>query len=98
MATHVTHFLVDGHLACGRHGDTLVSTSEVARVKCRNCRGTEAFREARRLDRNAARRAARQAAKTAHAAYKWRAAWLQRLTDMPGLQRLPRGFKGQPYV
>lgn len=98
MAIHVTHLMVAGHLACGRHGDTLVSTTEVARVKCRNCRATEAFKEARRIERNAARRAARQAAKVAHAAYKWHAAWLQRLTDMPGLQRLPRGFKGQPYV
>lgn len=98
MVTHVTHFMVDGHLACGRHGDTLVSTTETARVKCRNCRGTEAFRETRRTERNAARRAARQAAKAAHTVYQWRAPWLQRLTDMPGLQRLPRGFKGQPYV
>lgn len=98
MATHVTHLMVAGHLACGRHGDTLVSTTEVARVKCRNCRATEAFKEARRVERNAARRAARKAAKLAHTAYKWRAAWLQRLIDMPGLQRLPRGFKGQPYV
>ncbi|SFP80415.1 hypothetical protein SAMN05216229_10616 [Geopseudomonas sagittaria] len=98
MVIHVTHFMVAGHLACGRHGDTLVSTTDVARVKCRNCRGTEAFREARRLERNAVRRAARQAAKAAHAAYHWRAAWLQKLIDMPGLQRLPRGFKGQPYV
>jgi len=98
MVIHVTHFMVGGHLACGRHGDTLVSTTEVGRVKCRNCRATEAFREARRLDRNAARRAARQAAKAAHAVNDWRAAWVQRLTEMPGLQRLPRGFKGQPYV
>lgn len=98
MATHVIHFMADGHLACGRHGDTLTSTTEVARVKCRNCRGTEAFKEARRIARNAARRAARQAVKASHEACKWRGAWLQRLTDMPGLQRLPRGFKGQPYV
>jgi transposase-like protein len=98
MATHVTHFMVDGHLACGRHGDTLVSTTEAARVKCRNCRVTEAFREARRIERNAARRAARKATKAAHAVNDWRAAWVQRLTEMPGLQRLPRGFKGQPYV
>lgn len=98
MAIHVTHFMIDGHLACGRHGDTLASTTAVARVKCRNCRGTEAFQEARRIERNAARRLARLVAKASHEACKWRTAWLQRLTDMPGLQRLPRGFKGQPYV
>ncbi|SDI52810.1 hypothetical protein [Pseudomonas panipatensis] len=98
MAIHVTHFKVDGHLACGRHGDTLVSTTEVARVKCRSCRATDAFQDARRIERNAARRAARQTAKIAHAAYRWRAAWMQKLAAIPGRQRLPRGFAGQPFV
>lgn len=97
MATYVTHYMVDGHLACGRQSGTLLSTTETGRVKCRNCRDTEAFKEARRTERNAARRA-RKAGKGAHGGYQWRAAWLQRLTEMPGLQRLPRGFKGQPYV
>jgi len=93
----VIHYTVAGHLACGRHGTNLTSTTELTRVKCHNCRSTDVYKEARKAQRNAARRAARKA-KTAHAASNWRAAWLTRLTEMPGLQRLPRGFSGQPYV
>jgi hypothetical protein len=93
----VTHYKVAGHLACGRHGDTLVATTELARVKCRNCRNTEAFKEARKDARNAARRAARRA-KAAHAANDWRTSWQEKLTNMPGKQRLPRGFGNQPFV
>ena len=93
----VTHYRVAGHLACGHHGSNLTSTTELARVKCRNCRNTEAFKEARKAARNEARRTARKA-KVAHAANDWRAYWQQKLTDMPGLQRLPRGFRDQPYV
>lgn len=62
------------------------AATDLARVKCRNCRGTDAFKEARREARNAARRAARKA-KVAHAANDW----LEKLSNMPGLQRLPRG-------
>ncbi|MFW0755255.1 hypothetical protein ACN1C3_10955 [Pseudomonas sp. H11T01] len=93
----VTHFRTAGHLACGHHGDNLPSTTEFARVKCRSCRNTDAFKDARKDARNAARRAARKA-KIGHAAVDWRASWMKRLTDMPGQQRLPRGFHGQPYV
>ncbi|MHC6224044.1 hypothetical protein ACYU03_04590 [Pseudomonas sp. X10] len=93
----VTHYRIAGHLACGRQGDNLTSTPELARVKCRNCRNTEAFKDARRTARNAARRAARKA-KAIHATVDWRVAWATRLTDMPGHQRLPRGFGDQPYV
>jgi len=96
----VTHYKVDGHLACGRQGDTLTASKELARVKCRNCRNTEVYKEARRLARNAQRRAARsaKAAKATQAAADWRAAWQQRLSDLPELSRLPRGFAGQAYV
>jgi ArsR family metal-binding transcriptional regulator len=93
----VTHYRLGGHIACGRHGDNIISTTELGRVKCRNCRNTDAFKEARKTVRNAARRAARKA-RTAHASSDWRASWQQRLTDMPGPQRLPRGFHGQPFV
>ncbi|MCY1397084.1 hypothetical protein D3C76_599790 [compost metagenome] len=93
----ITHFKINGHLACGRHGSNLLSTGEPGRVKCRNCRSTEAFQTARREMRNAARRAARKSAK-GHAAQSWRAFWLEKLTNMPGLQRAPRGFSDQPYV
>ncbi|MGE7992639.1 hypothetical protein ACQKPE_16680 [Pseudomonas sp. NPDC089554] len=93
----VTHYKTAGHLACGRHGDSLVSTTELVRVKCRNCRNTEAFKEARRTKRNAARRAARKA-KASHVAMDWRNSWTARLTEMAGRQRLPRGFGDQPFV
>lgn len=92
----VTHFKVAGHLACGHHGNNLTSSTELNRVKCRTCRNTDAYKEARRTQRNASRRAARNA-KT-HTATNWRSAWTQRLTELPGLQRLPRGFSGQPFV
>lgn len=93
----VTHYKTAGHLACGRHGDNLTSTTELTRVKCHSCRSTDAFKDARKDSRNAARRAARKN-KTAHAAIDWRGAWQQRLTELPGLQRLPRGFRGQAFV
>jgi len=93
----VTHYKTAGHLACGRHGSNLASTTEFSRVKCRSCRNTDAFKDARKDARNAARRAARRA-KVPHAAIDWRASWIKRLSEMPGQQRLPRGFSGQPYV
>ncbi|MVW86689.1 hypothetical protein [Pseudomonas sp. PB101] len=93
----VTHYKVSGHLACGHNGNNLVSTRELNRVKCRSCRNTDAYKEARKAERNATRRAARKA-KAVHTAINWRSAWTERLTAMAGLQRLPRGFAGQPFV
>ena len=49
----VIHFKVAGHLACGHHGSSLPSSAELNRVKCRTCRNTEAYKEARRTQRNA---------------------------------------------
>ncbi|NMX60651.1 hypothetical protein HBO12_01515 [Pseudomonas sp. WS 5059] len=93
----VTHFKVAGHLACGHHGNNLTSTVELNRVKCRTCRNTDAYKEARRNQRNASRRASRKA-KSNTASNDWRSAWTQRLTALPGLQRLPRGFSRQAFV
>ncbi|MNP38557.1 hypothetical protein D3C76_1320750 [compost metagenome] len=93
----VAHYKVAGHLACGRHGSNLTATTELNRVKCRSCRNTDAYKDARKDARNAARRAARRA-KAAHAGSNWRSEWQQRLSEIPGLQRLPRGFGGQPFV
>jgi len=93
----VTHFKVSGHLACGHKGTNLTSTRELNRVKCRSCRNTDVFKEARRNERNAARRAARKA-KVVHIVNDWRQAWTERLSDMAGRQRLPRGFGSQAYV
>ncbi|MBZ9781818.1 hypothetical protein K9857_09685 [Pseudomonas sp. REP124] len=93
----VTHFKVSGHLACGHKGNNLVSTRELNRVKCRSCRNTDAYKDARKTQRNTARRAARKA-RLAPTATDWRQAWTERMVAMPGLQRLPRGFSGQPFV
>jgi hypothetical protein len=93
----VMHYKSAGHLACGSHGDKLASTTDLAKVKCRNCRKTEAFTEARRISRNAARRAARKE-KIAPAVNDWRTAWAARLSGLPGRQRLPRGFGEQAFV
>jgi hypothetical protein len=93
----VTHFKVSGHLACGHKGTNLTSTVELNRVKCRSCRNTEVYKEARRDERNAARRAARKA-KVAHIVNDWRQAWTERLAAMAGRQRLPRGFGSQAFV
>jgi hypothetical protein len=93
----VTHYKVSGHLACGSHGENLSSTSDLAKVKCRNCRKTEVFTEARRKARDSARRAARRE-KTATAVSDWRTSWEARLAALPGPQRLPRGFGDQAFV
>ncbi|VVP83159.1 hypothetical protein PS918_02512 [Pseudomonas fluorescens] len=93
----VTHFNVSGHLACGHKGNNLTSTRELNRVKCRSCRNTDAYKEARKAQRNAARRAARKN-KAPHSDADWRQSWTERLTAIAGLQRLPRGFAGQPFV
>lgn len=84
----VTHFSIDGHLACGREGDNLKSTTDPAQVKCRNCRHTEAFAEAQGGGSSAS--TPLQGA--------WRNEWRDRLSDMAGPHRLPRGFAGQYYV
>jgi hypothetical protein len=93
----VIHFKVDGHLACGHKGNNLSASPELNRVKCRSCRNTDAYKNARKDQRNAARRAARHAKATNHAS-SWRSEWIERLTAMTGLQRLPRGFTGQAFV
>ena len=93
----VIHFKVDGHLACGHKGSNLSSSNELNRVKCRSCRNTDAYKNARKDQRNAARRAARHS-RDAHAASDWRSEWIERLTAIAGLQRLPRGFNGQAFV
>jgi len=93
----VIHFKVDGHLACGHKGNNLSASPELNRVKCRSCRNTDAYKNARKDQRNAARRAARHAKATNHAS-SWRSEWIERLTAMTGPQRLPRGFTGQAFV
>ncbi len=93
----VIHFNSDGHLACGHKGQHLTASRELNRVKCRSCRNTDAYKQARKDQRNAARRASRQT-KTSHSLVNWRTEWQERLTAMGGRQRLPRGFAQQRFV
>ncbi|MFJ2709913.1 MULTISPECIES: hypothetical protein [unclassified Pseudomonas] len=93
----VIHFKVAGHLACGHKGSNLTSSNELNRVKCRSCRNTDAYKNARKDQRNAARRASRRT-QAVHGASNWRSEWTERLTALAGRQRLPRGFAGQAFV
>lgn len=93
----VIHFKVAGHLACGHKGSNLTSSNELNRVKCRSCRNTDAYKNARKDQRNAARRASRRT-QAVHGASNWRSEWIERLTALAGRQRLPRGFAGQAFV
>ncbi|PTQ68232.1 hypothetical protein [Pseudomonas sp. GV071] len=97
MAAPVIHYKTAGHLACGRETGHLAATTELAKVKCRTCRNSEAFKDARKDARNSARRAARKA-KATHSSLDWRAAWREQLSALPGHNRLPRGFGSQPFV
>ena len=54
-------------------------------------------KDSRKNQCNEARRAARQSW-AARSASDWRSEWIERLTAMAGLQRLPRGFSGQTFV
>ena len=96
MATATIHYKTAGHLACGRDSH-LASSTELARVNCRTCRNSEAFKTTRKEARNSARRAARKA-KAIHTSLDWRAAWREQLAALPGENRLPRGFGQQPFV
>jgi hypothetical protein len=87
----VTHFKLGGHLACGREGKTLKTSTDSGKVTCRNCRHTDAYVEARQAKKDASAAAAQPSG-------NWRDSWGERLADMPGPQRLPRGFDGQLFV
>lgn len=95
-------------IACGRTGANLSSTQDKTQVSCKLCQRslekgvTEPVRKTPSL---AELRAAAKAAKAAQALVKEvkptlspRAAWQQRLQQLPGKNRLPRGIAQQGFI
>lgn len=100
----VIHYAVaPDSVACGRAGSNLNSSAELAQVSCKLClRGAEKKAQApvNKTPSLAELRAAAKAAKVAVAPVAAAAAaprksvreeWVQRLQQLPGRHRLPRG-------
>ncbi|MAB97700.1 MULTISPECIES: hypothetical protein [Pseudomonas] len=95
-------------VACGRTGSSLSTTGEKEQVSCKLClRSIEkeaAPAVARRTPTLAELRAAAKAEKAAaeqvkaKPAMSVKAAWQQRLQELPGRNRLPRGAARQNFV
>lgn len=97
-------------VACGRPGSALNSTADVTQVSCKLClRAVEkkAQEPVRKTPSLAELRAAAKAAKTAVASAEVakpaptltpRAEWQQRLEQLPGRNRLPRGASRQSFI
>ena len=107
MAIHYTASAEN--VACGRTGSNLSSTQDVTQVSCKLClrsveKGTA--EPVRKTPSLADLRAAAKAAKAAAAAelvkptatLKPRAEWQQRLEQLPGRNRIPRGMTRQVFV
>lgn len=98
------------NVVCGRTGSNLNSTQDVAQVSCKLClRRVEkgAAEPVRKTPSLAELRAAAKAAKAAlattervkpNSTLKPRAEWQQRLEQLPGKHRLPRGIARQVFV
>ncbi|TBU78422.1 hypothetical protein [Phytopseudomonas daroniae] len=96
-------------VACGRTGSSLSATQDQTQVSCKLCLRSlekdaapaEAVNRTPTLaELRAAARAAKAAAKQPDpkTALSVRAAWRQKLEQMPGRNRLPRGAARQAYV
>lgn len=95
-------------VACGRTGSSLSTTEDKQQVSCKLClRSLEkeaAPAVARRTPTLAELRAAAKAEKAAAETLKTKpamsvkAAWQQRLQELPGSNRLPRGVARQSFV
>lgn len=96
------------NVACGRTGSNLNSTQDVTQVSCKLCLrivekgATEPVRKTPSL---AELRAAAKAAKAALATTEMakptltpRAEWQQRLEQLPGKNRSPRGVARQAFI
>lgn len=94
-------------IACGRSGASLSATEDQAQVSCKLClrsldkatapvatNRTPTLAELRAAAR-AAKAPAQQAVKTTLSV---KAAWRQKLEQLPGRNRLPRGAARQSYV
>ncbi|WP_254621272.1 hypothetical protein [Stutzerimonas stutzeri] len=107
----VIHYSVaQGNIACGRVGSSLNRSEDAAEVSCKLClRSVEkkADEPVRKTPTLAELRAAAKMAKaervtvaTAQAPSKGavRAEWRQRLEQLPGRNRLPRGCARQTFI
>jgi hypothetical protein len=98
------------NVACGRTGSNLSSTQDVTQVSCKLClRSVEkgAIEPVRKTPTLAELRAEAKAAKAALAAAEMakqtptlspRAEWQQRLEQLPGKNRVPRGVARQAFI
>lgn len=108
MAIHYS--TLQDNVACGRTGLSLKSTQDVTQVSCKLCLRTVekgAAEPVRKTPTLAELRAAAKAAKAAQLAAETakpkstlspRAAWLQRLQQLPGTNRIPRGVAKQAFI
>ncbi|GAB6389419.1 hypothetical protein [Stutzerimonas marianensis] len=105
----VIHYLASQDtVACGRTGSSLNRSPEIAQVSCKLClRSVEksASEPVRKTPSLAELRAAAKAEKTAAAKaakavvpLSPRAEWQQRLAQLPGRNRLPRGSRRQVFI
>jgi len=107
----VIHYLASqDNAACGRTGSSLNGTQDTAQVSCKLClrsvekmasepvRKTPSLAELRAVAK--AEKAAATAAEVAKptAAQPVRAEWQQRLAQLPGRNRLPRGVARQAFI
>ncbi|HUE93636.1 hypothetical protein [Pseudomonas sp.] len=98
------------NIACGRTGSNLSSTQDVTQVSCKLCLRTVekgAIEPVRKTPTLAELRAEAKAAKAALAAAEMakaaptlspRAEWQQRLEQLPGKNRIPRGVARQVFI
>lgn len=104
------HFAASAEsVACGRTGANLDSTQDKTQVSCKLCLRSvekESVEPQRKTPTLAELRAAAKAAKAAAEApsakpvvtLSARAQWQQRLQQLPGKNRLPRGLAKQSFV
>jgi hypothetical protein len=106
----IHYFASQENAACGRTGSSLKSTQDVAQVSCKLClrsvekRVSEPVRKTPSLAELRAAAKAEKAAVAAaavakpSAAMSPRAEWQQRLQQLPGRNRLPRGLARQSFI
>mgnify|MGYP006862975789 CR=1 FL=1 len=108
MAVH--HSVSEGTMTCGRTGSNLTSTRDSTKVSCKICLRIlerSASEPARKSPSLAELRAAAKSAKHVKAGaddakpsprISPRAEWHQRLAQLPGRNRLPRGVANQAFI
>jgi hypothetical protein len=108
LAIH--YYASQENVACGRTGSNLSSSQDVAQVSCKLCLRTVekgATEPVRKTPTLAELRAEAKAAKAALAAAEIakaaptltpRAEWQQRLKQLPGKNRIPRGMVRQTFI